>query len=154
MRRFLRGLGFSAKNPPNAAPVVAGARGAEETLVIELFAPRYDRRAKRLSYDARLLDDAGESALLARFAKRGRRGRPPRRFADASLFIDSCPSGGVVCTGPPIPPPGVTVANKLPCCWHWDGCQPCDNRDYTDVCSEHVAGCQNGICEGVGRCIL
>ncbi len=153
MKRFLPGLGFSPQNPPNAALVVAGRNGDADTLVIEIFSPRYDAKAERLTYDARILDRNG-SERLAAFARRQRDKTLPRRFGEASLFIDDCPDGGVQCTGPGLPPSGITVANRLPCCWHWlGGCRPCNDTEYTDVCTQNVAGCGDGECQGVGVCI-
>jgi hypothetical protein len=156
MKRFLKGLGFSPKNPPNAAVVVAGADGRGDTLIVEIFSPRYDEHHHRLVYDARIVPEAKHPKRLSEFSRRQRDDKLPHRFGEASLFIDSCPNGGVLCTGGGLPPEGVTVANNLPCCWHWlGGCEYCGSQGdayFNQICEQNVAGC-SGDCNGEAQCL-
>lgn len=119
MEGFLQGLGFSAENPPNAALVMADQDGDETTVVIELFSPRYEAQARRLTYDARILTRS-DRAGLAVFMERHRDGRLPQLFGHASVFIDDCPDGGVFCNR-------IWMDRYVGCCWssRFLGCTPC-----------------------------
>ncbi|HWV88131.1 MAG TPA: hypothetical protein VNZ62_21980 [Capillimicrobium sp.] len=162
MRPFLKGLGFSPTNPPNAAVVVAGADGGEDTLVLELFSPRYHAKRRRLTYDARILPDDRRPDGLAVFSGRQRDARLPRRFGEASVFIDDCPDGGVHCTGGYLAPQGVYIGpySTVPCCWKWlpplgPGCVYCGSEGdayFKQLCEENVAGCVSD-CNGVPNCL-
>jgi hypothetical protein len=55
--QFLKGLGFPADNPPNAALVLEAGPGDEDIAVLELYNPRYDTAAKTATYDVTVLDE-------------------------------------------------------------------------------------------------
>lgn len=89
---FLDVLGFSPKNPPNAALVAQTSIG-EDVLVIELFNPVYTNDAEgTLTYDARVLENYAGTGL-AFLAQQQNDDKMEATFTDASLFIDSG-SGG------------------------------------------------------------
>lgn len=94
-QRFLDGLGFTTVDPPNAALVMATADEHEETVVIELFGPRYDAAARRLTYDARILERTDRAGLSMFNERRGDQGLV-EEFASASLFIDGIAVGGAL----------------------------------------------------------
>ena len=92
---FLKGLGFSDKNPPNAAVEVAQAAEDEDTIVVELRHPVYDAAKATLQYDVTIMADA--KGGLAYYDKK-RDNKLPRAFSNVSLFIDDCPPAQVTCT--------------------------------------------------------
>jgi hypothetical protein len=94
---FLKGLGFSQDNPPNAALVVEPEPGKTDIAVVELFNPRYDETSHTATYDVQVLKDY-EQAIDMSFAEQ------PTDLADlqaqfgaAHLFIDDCESAQVAC---------------------------------------------------------
>jgi hypothetical protein len=86
---FLKGLGFSDKNPPNGA-IEAG----ENTIVVELRRPVYNIAKSTLQYDVSILPDA--KGGLAFYAAR-RTGKLPKEFSTVSLFIDDCANATITC---------------------------------------------------------
>lgn len=157
MQRFLDGLPFSPKNPPNAALVAASGSGPDSTLVIEIFSPRYDARTSTLTYDARILHDYKGDGLAV-FAGR-QTGTVPTTFNDASLFIDDCPDGQMLCW--PLDCPSAKVGDNCPtvnnpqvsfgCCWSWSKayCEPC-NSDLSGICQSLGYG---GEIDGSSSCV-
>lgn len=92
--RDWRRQGFD-KDAPNAALTLLNGNEKADTVVVELTSPpRYDRARKTISYQARVLDDAptGMGAFEAD-------GSIPRRFSDATLFIDSGTAPRVAANG-------------------------------------------------------
>jgi hypothetical protein len=82
-----KGLGFVSE-PPNAALVYPDPDGAGSTVILELRAPRYNRRRNTLSFKAKWIDPRNvRSRNLAPHAKSADPA-PDRSFTDASLFID------------------------------------------------------------------
>jgi uncharacterized protein YjbI with pentapeptide repeats len=77
-------FGFRA-DPPNAALTLLEGDRSEDTIVVELGRPDFDRQEQTIRYDARKLGEA--SGNLSQFGSRTD-GRISRRFQDASLFID------------------------------------------------------------------
>jgi hypothetical protein len=95
VERFVRAwksFGFGS-DPPNAALTLLRADDEEDTLIVELGAPRYDAAQNALSFPARVLPHA--NGRLADF-EAGNDGHVPERFADASLFIDDTSSFGPI----------------------------------------------------------
>lgn len=86
-RDFVRawgGLGFR-DDPPNAALTLLDAADHKDTVVLELRRPRYQPKTRTLRYQARRLHEASDN--LSHLESR-RDDRIPRRFKDATLFID------------------------------------------------------------------
>jgi hypothetical protein len=148
---FLDAIGFEEANPPNAAIVLSKPQSeTQDVLVAELLNPRYDAAAGKLSYDVKLL--RGQNAAdegLKHWASRADASLPAK-FDHVSLFIDDCPDGQVMCYGI------YQCAGRRCCrvgcgsvgrtvgyCWSWAalGCRPCQN--YTYLCSEPGAPCDN-----------
>jgi uncharacterized protein YjbI with pentapeptide repeats len=78
------GYGF-VEDPPNAALTVLDASAGQDTVVLTLGQPRYRAKRDRLRYPAQL---EGEASGNLSHLEPSRDRRVPRRFADASLFID------------------------------------------------------------------
>jgi hypothetical protein len=93
---FLKGLGFSDTNPPNAAVAVDYAAQDEDTIIVELRHPVYNIAKATLQYDVKILTDARGG--LAFYAEK-RDDKLPKEFSSASLFIDDCPSATIWCNG-------------------------------------------------------
>jgi hypothetical protein len=91
---FLKGLGFSDTNPPNAAIAVDYAAQDEDTIIVELRHPVYNPAKSTLQYDVKILPDA--KGGLAFYAEK-RDDKLPKEFSSVSLFIDDCPSATVWC---------------------------------------------------------
>jgi len=90
---FLKRLGFSDQNPPNAAVAVEGAAADEDTIIVELRRPVYNAANATLQYDVTILPDA--KGGLA-FYKERQDSKLAREFSSASVFIDDCPSPATV----------------------------------------------------------
>jgi hypothetical protein len=138
------GLGFTPANPPNAALVFGGSDGQPgDIAVVELIDPRYDPSSGRVTYDLRVLADVEaidlhleEAPLTAETAARD--------FASASLFIDDCGAGQILCANPQsggVYLPGATFAycfsTSQGCCAPCAGVSIPDDMDpYTQQCNE------------------
>lgn len=86
--KFLDGLGFSPKNPPNAAIVTQTDEG-EDVAVVELLDPSYDEGSGTLTYGVNVLSDY-QGDGLAYVASQQQDDMLPEQFDRASLFIDDC----------------------------------------------------------------
>ncbi len=88
--------GFSELDPPNAALVFSVADGNGDIAVLELIDPTFDPSTGAVTYSVRLLDDV-ESVGLSLDTTPVTAESAARDFESASLFIDDCPDGQVVC---------------------------------------------------------
>ena len=152
---FLDGLGFTPKNPPNAALVVQTQSGTEDILVVELFNPVYDAKAAILTYEAKVLRDYSGRGL-ADLAQKQADYKLDASFGEGSLFIDNCADSiescfvytygadGTSCTYNYVG--NITSGN----CWNNNSwrCEPCASYDaqcystFPTVCN----GSANGMC--------
>lgn len=82
--RAWKSFGFVA-DPPNAVLTLLGGDAEQDTIVLKLGQPHYDRRRHTISYPVTRLGHA--TGNLAHY-EASQDGRVPHRFADASLFID------------------------------------------------------------------
>jgi hypothetical protein len=138
MQPFLDGLGFDPNNPPNAALVVVGKDGSEQTLIIELFGPQYDVSTRTLTYDA-TLEPGYSGAGLAPLAAR-QSASLPENFDDATLFIDDCANGSYYCVwGTNLLTQRAESVGSIGCCWHVGNllCVPCSATE-----AEAIAACE------------
>lgn len=133
------GMGFTPVDPPNAALVLDDG----SVLVIELIDPAYDAATGMLTYQARVLDAIDQVDLQLQQEPLSA-AEAPRDFAAASLFIDDCPQGTIVCTKD-----GDTVSSfPADFCFYTFCCGPCHNSNpsfWTDQCNEGYADC-DGQC--------
>lgn len=90
-----KALGFT-KDPPNAVVNVLDGRERADTVALELGAPRYDARTRGVRFTATALGSL--SAGLAHHGPKLDR-TLPRRFGQASLFIDDGQWDGPIGTG-------------------------------------------------------
>jgi hypothetical protein len=130
---FLKALGFSPANPPNAALVVEAAPGDEAIAVLELANPRYDEGTRTATYDVQVLQD-WERTLEMGFSEEptGLAQLAPS-FGAAHLFIDDCPDI-VNCYAPGLDGGSPVKMGPLPggpqgrCySWRYARCLPCDS---------------------------
>jgi hypothetical protein len=131
------GLGFTPSDPPNAALVLPNGN----ILIVELLDPEYDAASGQVRYQMRVLDDVTQVDLhldtepLTRDDAVG-------EFTAASLFIDDCPDGHVVCWNPDSEAIGTIPANSGSMGFCWNGsdlcCQPCESPPSGD---DWNAGC-------------
>jgi hypothetical protein len=142
------GIGFTPENPPNAALVLPG----DKILVVELIDPSYDPASGQIRYQLRVLDDVTQLDLKL--------DSEPLTAADAvgdftaaSLFIDDCDPGQVICYASD----GQTQVGTIPgsgnmgYCWNWGAacCAPCQspgNGDWSGTCNSTFSDC-NGACK-------
>ena len=85
---FLKGLGFGAENPPNAALVAEFERG-QGVVVLKLVEPTYDAETGTLVYGAEVLEGYEGENLTPVLADQVA-ARLPAAFGPAALFIDDC----------------------------------------------------------------
>lgn len=131
------GMGFTPVDPPNAALVLDDGT----MVVIELIDPVYDAAAGMVTYQVHVLDDVDEIDLQLQQDPLSAEDAP-RDFTAASLFIDDCSDGTILCVKD-----GSSVASfpssfcfeTLPPC-----CAPCHSMDpsfWSDQCNEGYGDC-------------
>jgi hypothetical protein len=144
-QRFLDGLGFAASNPPNAALVTADADGTEDVMVVELFAPQYDRAAGSVTYGVNVLGDY--EGGLDFVASRQRDDEFASSFGMASLFIDDCSDADPLNCWKTYHLDPIGNLGTRGMCWDWDrfDCVPCDGGiDGTSAeCNARFPDCDN-----------
>lgn len=161
--RFLRALGFTPANPPNAAAVVRTPEGERDVLVVELFDPVYTQEfdadgGGSLTYKARVLDAYHGDNLVSWYDEQDDP-ELPSQFEQVSLFIDDCPNIAW-CVGASHPgeswATGLTNYGAIPggpygACWDWSQfwCEPCSvSQDHLrELCNNEYPACQ-GTCDG------
>ena len=140
---FLKGLGFTPDNPPNAAQVVETGDGVTNVAVVELFSPTYDEASRTATYKATALADWQDSLELGLSKNPADLATFAATFGAANLFIDDCADGVVTCTSADTnyPCPGNLYYGDQPICgtlgpmgycynWAQPGCWPCDPYDH------------------------
>jgi hypothetical protein len=130
---FLKGLGFSADNPPNAALLLEPTPGHTDIAVLELFNPRYDQTSNTATYDVQVLKGY-EKGLGMTFAEQPTDlSQLHPTFDAAHLFIDGCPDAKVVCWDYASSTPKKGEFPALPFCYlgSYPGCLPCAGTDRT-----------------------
>ena len=130
------GIGFTPANPPNAALVFDSAVGSEEpgdVVVVELINPTYDRATGLATYEITVLAD--ETAVdLSYVSEPVTEAAAIRQFDGASLFIDNCSDGDIVCVNVTTGGRTTIVSADQPTGYCWDSsnlcCSPCEGMDY------------------------
>lgn len=157
--QFLDGLGFSSKNPPNAALLIDTASGETDLAVVELFTPVYDATTHTVSYEIAVLD-AWETSAGQGFAD-----TPtdlsgiPSEFGTAHLFIDDCADEDITCVNYDSGDIVGTIPNGEfdGWCYSWwpaARCLPCQpwNRSYGSATFYWDSICRKRFCEESGTC--
>jgi hypothetical protein len=142
---FLKGFGFSPKDPPNAALVLEVGPGDEDIAVLELTNPRYDEGTKTATYDAKALAD-WEKTLALGFSEQPKDlARLAPAFGAAHLFIDDCPDIQLNCydVNNPSTIVGTTMAGTCYQVWP-PGCLLCENTCIT--CNNNLPACAGQCC--------
>lgn len=127
--------GFTPADPPNAALVLPGDR----ILIVELIEPTHDVTTGQARFQLRVLDDVPEVDL--QLESEPLRARDVvGEFAAASLFIDDCPDGQVICSDADGVSVGTTPdSGNMGFCWNFACCEPCEatgDADRSPVCNE------------------
>jgi hypothetical protein len=164
---FLKGLGFSAGNPPNAALVLEAGPGDEDIAVLELFNPRYDTATKTATYDVHTLSDYERMGIGFQEQPTDLAQLHPS-FGAAHLFIDDCSDYSVSCCAQwdnynlECVSPYVGSFGPMGYCYApgWAHCYPCepyghypplDQSLWTywgNKCNRAFPAC-NGICQPI-----
>ncbi len=145
--------GFSATNPPNAALVFSTADGNDDIAVLELIDPAYDPAAGTVTYTVRMLDDVASVGLSLETTPVAE-DVVARDFEAASLFIDDCPDGQVVClAGDGSGEIGTfpTGGGSMGFCYNAGQicCQPCEAPPYDN---DWGASCNQAFASCLGHC--
>jgi hypothetical protein len=150
-QKFLDGLGFEAKNPPNAAVVLTHpVSKSQDVIIAQLLNPRYDATAATLTYDVIVMKNY-KGRGLQHWVEMADPSLP-ESFTQVSLFIDDCPDGDVMCYGiyqrmgrQNCRVGCGSVGRSVGYCWSWASfsCRPC--RSYTHLCYEKGAPCDNNL---------
>ena len=145
MQKFLDGLGFSPKNPPNAAIEILEAEEEEDVMVMELLDPVYDAANQTLQYNVSILEEPNHSYAI--FNERHDESLS-EHFGPAALFIDDCPDCRVICNTIELSEGcyGWCTSIKIGQCWNLKkfSCQPCrSNSHYEDMCAGSGEDCDN-----------
>lgn len=109
---FLKGLGFTQDNPPNAALVVEPEPGQTDIAVLELFNPHYDEASHTATYDVQVLKDYEQAIDMSFVTQPTDLADLQAQFGAAHLFIDDCESA------------------VIGCCNQWDNYNLVCNADY------------------------
>jgi hypothetical protein len=135
---------ISQADPPNAALVL----GDGEVAVLELMNPAFDPATGALTYDVTLLEDYEEMDLQLE-QEPLTVDEAPRAFDAASLFIDDCSNGSVVCLDAGS---GIYRGNLggMGFCWTGFCCYPCQDppggaSSWADACNAALSSC-SGSC--------
>ena len=144
--QFLKALGFTPANPPNAALVGQRSPTHKDVVVVELFDPKYDACTNTLTYEVTLLADW--HTLDETFQQTpDDEAHLPRQFTAAHLFIDDCPDAQVTCwTNGGDDYVGDLGVRGM--CWYWGRlqCLLCDNGVKAE-CNAKFSGCH-------GQCVV
>jgi hypothetical protein len=130
--QFLSELGFSERNPPNAALVVETDEGQTELVVLQLYSPAYDEPTRTATYDV---------AVLAQWGRRGEQfaetdtdlAQILPTFGAAHLFIDDYDLNG--------DPVDFCPRSTMVTCW--SNGRKVGELDWFGVCEA-----RNGVCQG------
>ena len=145
------GIGFTPANPPNAALVFDSAAGSDEpsdVVVVELINPTYDRATGQATYEITVLAD--ETAIDLTFESEPIAAAAAiRSFEGASLFIDDCNDGDIICVNETTGERTTIVSPDTPTGYCWDSgrlcCSPCQGIDYwSQQCYYLVDACSDG----------
>lgn len=139
------GIGFTPADPPNAALVFDRGEGSDEpgdVVVVELINPTYDRATGRATYEIAVLAD--ETAVdLTYLSQPVADAAAIRDFTGASLFIDDCSDGDIICVNVTNHTTATLVSADSPTGYCWDSsnwcCSPCAGMDYwSQQCYEQL----------------
>jgi hypothetical protein len=145
------GPGVTPSNPPNAALVFNSAEGSDEpgdVIVVELINPTYDPGSKQATYEIKVLAD--DTAVDMSFVSEPvAMADAIRAFEGASLFIDDCASGDIVCVNETTGARTTIVSADDPTGYCWDSgllcCTPCAGISYwTGQCYQLDHTCGGG----------
>lgn len=134
------GFGFTESNPPNAALVLPDSK----VLVVELIDPRYDSDTGQVRYQLRVLDDLSQIDLELE-TEPLTTANAVGDFTAASLFIDDCANGQIVCVSTQGGFAPLGGSDVYPYCYSTSGgcCAPCnqpqppnDLAPFTQQCNE------------------
>jgi hypothetical protein len=144
--QFLKAMGFTAANPPNAALVADSAEQEDDVLLLELLNPAYDEGTMTLTYEADVLQRYRGEVLKPLAAKQQDQ-TIAEQFGTASLFIDDCPDI-TTCFAPGLIPVGPVPGGPIGACWSWSAfaCLPCNGQSlnyYAGVCNNTYTFCNN-----------
>jgi len=145
---FLKGLGFSRDNPPNAALVAEFASG-QGVVVLQLIEPHYDAETGTLVYGAEFMEGYQGGNLEPVLADEAT-AKLPAEFGPGALFIDDCPdiTGCYRASGFSDVRVGPIPGGPYGRCWSWTkpfmSCEPChETWEYlNDLCNSTYA-CNN-----------
>jgi len=131
MQKFLDGLGFSPKNPPNAAIDILEGNESQDVMVVELFDPVYNAANQTLQYNVSVLEIPNHSYTI--FNERHDESLP-EQFGPAALFIDDCPDCYICCYRKDDSCPGCYRTGQ---CWFLVCCR-CNDDDtyYLNKCKD------------------
>lgn len=141
------GIGFTAENPPNAALVLPD----DKILIVELIDPSYDPATGQIRYQLRVLDDVSQLDLELD-TEPLKAADAVGEFAAASLFIDDCDDGQVICYSSDGTQIGtIPGSGNMGFCWNWGPacCAPCESpgdSDWSGTCNTTFTDC-NGACK-------
>jgi hypothetical protein len=143
------GLGFSPADPPNAALVLADG----EVVVVELIDPTYDPADGTVTYEVKVLEDLSQIDLQLE-QEPVVADEAPRDFEAASLFIDDCPDGAIVCVDSNLNEVGqFPSTGSMGFCYDVGAacCVPCQtppvNLSWAQSCNDQFPDDCNGSCE-------
>lgn len=136
------GIDFSVVDPPNAALVLPDDR----VVVVELIDPTYDPETGQVTYQLRVLDDVADAGLTLETLPLTAT-EATGDFDAASLFIDDCPNGTIMCE---TANGGIFPATNDPVGYCYNAgrvcCAPCQAVDPAQICNDNYQYECNGGC--------
>lgn len=135
--QFLEQLGFSDKNPPNAALLIDDGNGGTDIAVVELTKPSIDPTVPSVSYDLKVLESWQDSTGLKLTETPANASDLPASVGPTHLFIDDCPNGDIQCYASDNEFQAVGGYFDQPFCYNYLLCIPCEPYGSTqpDRCS-------------------
>ena len=118
MDKFLKGFGFAAYNPPNAAIILPEENETSDMVVVELTNPQYNNTTKTLTYNARQLKEYSFESVWFQDQLSKVDASIPEKFGRSVLVIDDCGCTSVF---------SGCASKCRHSCWKWKpyGCNPC-----------------------------
>ena len=132
MDKFLKGFGFGASNPPNAAIILSDENETSDMVIVELTKPQYNNTTRTLTYNAKQLKEYSAKSGWLQDQMSNVDPAIPERFGSVELVIDGCACQWV----------GKGAGCDATCCrhacwkWHW----------VVDAQCEPCGGCCSGSC--------
>lgn len=140
--QFLKGLGFSEQDPPNAALIVETEPGETDIAVVELYNPTIAPDTGTVTYEVEVLENWRDDLELGLQEDPTDLAALASEFGAAHLLIDDCPADSFVdclLRTSYFHYEKIGVFYQVDYCWNYLVCMPCEPHGHVqpDRCTTH-----------------